>query len=197
MPLPSGTPVLTERRCVGGNINDSATTLSFTPAQMGIKSDVYKFCFAQYFGVFKAKCVYFHEGLSLQENIVPVVKVKLSKDVERVKFDIKLTYKGQNEGTVYIQRPLIEININFDELFGSDVQVKMDVKDTAGNEVGSVVESGFYNAVTKVISIPQNSMKVKQAIELNDGFRGDFIVTVLNADTNITLDKIILTAEID
>ena len=40
-------------------------------------------------------------------------------------------------------------------------------------------------------------MKVKQAIELNDGFRGDFIVTVLNADTNITLDKIILTAEID
>ena len=164
---------------------------------MGIKSDVYKFGFAQYFGVFKAKCVYFHEGLSLQENVVPVVKVKLSNDVERAKFDISLTYKGQNEGVVYIQRPLIEININFDELFGSDVQVKMDVKDTAGNEVGSVVESGFYNAVTKVISIPQNSMKVKQAIELNDGFRGDFIVTVLNADTNITLDKIILTAEID
>ena len=197
MSLPSGTPVLTERRCVGGNINDSATTMSFTPAQMGIKSDVYKFGFAQYFGVFKAKCVYFHEGLSLQENVVPVVKVKLSNDVERAKFDISLTYKGQNEGVVYIQRPLIEININFDELFGSDVQVKMDVKDTAGNEVGSVVESGFYNDVTKVISIPQNSMKVKQAIELNDGFRGDFIVTVLNADTNITLDKIILTAEID
>lgn len=197
MPLPSGTPVLTERRCVGGNINDSATTLSFTPAQMGIKSDVYKFGFAQYFGVFKAKCVYFHEGLSLQENIVPIVKVKLSKDVEQVKFDIKLTYKGQNEGTVYIQRPLIEININFEDLFGSDVHVKMDVKDIAGNEVGSVVESGFYNAVTKVISIPQNSMKVKQAIELNDGFSGDFVVSVLDAETNATLNKIKLTAEID
>ena len=141
--------------------------------------------------------MYFHEGLSLQENIVPIVKVKLSKDVEQVKFDIKLTYKGQNEGTVYIQRPLIEININFEDLFGSDVHVKMDVKDIAGNEVGSVVESGFYNAVTKVISIPQNSMKVKQAIELNDGFSGDFVVSVLDAETNATLNKIKLTAEID
>ncbi len=197
MPLPSGTPVLVERRCCAGNINDSANTISFTPAQLGIKSDVYKFSFAQGWGVFKAGCTYFHEGLSLQENIVPVVKVMLTKDTQKTKFDVKLTYKGNTDGTIYIQRPLIEITVNFDDLFGADVRMKLSITDKAGAEVGHIVDSPFYNAITGIITIPQSTVKIKQPIELNDSFSGEFVVTALDSETNATMDSITLTAEID
>lgn len=197
IPSPAGSVVLNERRCVAGNINNSTHTISFTPEQLGIKSDLYKFSFAQNFGLFKAGKVYFHEGLSLQENLVPVVKVKLSKDTQTAKFSLNLTYKGATEGIVYIQRPFIEVNLNFDDLFGSDVQIKMVIKDAVGNVVAEPVESSFYNGTTKVITIPQNSMKVKLPIELREGFNGDFTVTALDANTNVTLGSLTLTAEID
>ena len=197
MSAPAGTSVLSERRCMAGNINESATTISFSPEQMGIKADVYKFGFAQNFGVFKAGCVYFHEGLSLQEDIVPIVKVQLTKDIDRAKYNVSLTYKGAESGTVYTLRPGIEINVNFDDLFGSEVQVKMKVTDSQGDVVGEPLDSPFYNSVTKVITIPQNSMKIKQMIELKEGLSGQFTVTALDADTNATLSTITLNAEID
>ena len=191
-----GTVVLNERRCQGGDVNDSTNTISMTPSFAGFRSDMYKIGFARNFAVFKAGTTYFHEGLSPQENIVPIVRVTLIKEVNKPKCTLSLTYKGATSGTIYVLRPYIEINADFYELFNNDVHVKMDVRDKNGNVIGEVVESSFYNDTTKILTIHSGSERIKQAIELQEEYVGDVVITLYDAETGQTLDSIILTAEI-
>ena len=118
--------VLEESRMIAGNLNESENTLSFTPAQLGLNDAVMKFCFAKGFTVFKRGEVYYHEGLSLQENIVPMISVRLQEEKERHEFAIQLRYKDQMGGTVYSRRPIIDINIYFEDLFVDDEYTPQD-----------------------------------------------------------------------
>ncbi len=193
---PAGTVYLNERRCQAGDINDSPNTISMAPAYAGFQTDLYKIAFARNFAVFKAGLIYFHEGLSPQENVVPVVRVKLTKDVEQSRCTITLTYKGATSGTIYVQRPFIEVNSEFYELFNTDVYVKMDIKDKAGNIIGEVVESSYYNDVAKILTIHPTTAKIKQPIELREDYAGDVVITIYDAETGKTLDILNLKADI-
>lgn len=77
---PMGSDVsLEESRLLVGNLNDSEDTLSFTPEELGLDAEVMKLCYAKNFTVFRKGEVFYHEGLSLQENVVPVITVQLQK----------------------------------------------------------------------------------------------------------------------
>ena len=193
---PMGTVYLNERRCQAGDINDSPNTISMAPSFAGFESDLYKIAFARNFAVFKAGITYFHEGLSPQENVVPVVKVKLTKDIKQSNCKITLTYKGLKSGEIYIQRPFIEINSEFYRLFDDPVFVKMDIRDKSGNTIGEVVESPCYNDTTKILTIHSTSAKLKQPIELKEDYAGDVVVTIYDAETGKTLDVLNLKADI-
>lgn len=193
--VPTGSVFLNERRCQAGDINDTPNTISMAPSFAGFKSDLYKIAFARNFAVFKAGLTYFHEGLSPQENVVPIVKVKLTKDSLKPHCKITLSYKGATSGEVYIQRPFIEINSEFDQLFG-DAYIKMDICDKAGNIVGEVVESACYNDTTKILTIHPTSAKIKQPIELKEDYAGDVVITIYDAETGKTLDALNLKADI-
>ena len=92
--------VLEESRMLAGNLNDSPDTLSFTPAQFGAKISAMKLVYAKDYTVFRRGEVYYHEGLSLQENIVPIITVKLQEEKQRQHYRVSLTYKDKTEGTV-------------------------------------------------------------------------------------------------
>lgn len=71
--------VLEESRVLAGNLNETSDTVSFTPTQLGEDIAVMKLSYAKDFTVFKRGEVYFHEGLSLQENVVPIIKIDLQE----------------------------------------------------------------------------------------------------------------------
>ena len=75
---PPGNWWLIKKRCLVGQGTAGDYCLSFTPEQLGIRSDAPSFVFARQYGVFQANTRYFHEGLSLQENLVPVLLIKLA-----------------------------------------------------------------------------------------------------------------------
>lgn len=188
--------VLEERRMIAGNLNESENTLSFTPAQLGLNDAVMKFCFAKGFTVFKRGEVYYHEGLSLQENIVPMISVRLQEEKERHEFTIQLRYKDKMEGTVYSRRPIIDINVYFEDLFVDDVNIRLKIVGDNGSIIGKPEESKFYNNMTELVNIPAGVSKVRQPISIDDEYVGtSVIVTALDTETNATLSTLKLNFE--
>ncbi len=184
--------VLSERRCIAGNLNDSPETISLTPEQIGIKADVFKFAFPKGYGVYVANKTYFHEGLSLQENIVPVVKVVLQKRQEDNQITYSITYRDE---TVRIYRPRLTLRATAPILFAGDVHVRLEIKDPTGNIRGRVSESEAYNEIDDTITLHVGE-DVKVPVEIDGYMEGKLIVSMINADNRQLLTKLELNTDL-
>lgn len=195
-PVGSGV-VLEESRMTAGNLNESEDILSFTPKELGVEADVMKFCYAKSFTVFRKGEVYYHEGLSLQENVVPLINIQLQEERTRNQFKLELKYKDKTSGTIYTRRPVIDINVYTEQLFSDDVNIRITVQDANGNKVGEPTEK-LYNDLTQTVVIPSGVTKARQTIVIDDEYTGDsIIITALDADTNATLSTLKLNFEND
>ena len=195
---PKGSDIsIEESRVIAGNLNDSNDTLSITPVQIGDDIEVMKLSYAKDYTVFTRGEIYYHEGLSLQENVVPIIKVKLQEDKKRQSFQVTLSYKGKNGGTIFSRRPLIDINTTFANLFADDVIMKLKVTGENNSEIGEA-EDRFYDSVTGLIRIPSGATNVRQLINIRDEYHGNTVtITALDAETNATLSTLRLNFEND
>lgn len=191
---PAGSNIcLEESRCMVGSLNEAENTLSFTPQQLGIDSDLMKIAFAKNFTVFKANEKYYHEGLSLQENVVPIVGLQFKEEQAQEAFSVTLKYKGASSGTVRTFGPIIDVAIAFGSLFSEDVNFKLKVQDLAGNVIGQSTESNFYDDATEIIHVSAGTTSFRQRIEINEDFNDNqFVVLALDSNTNAQLAKLIL-----
>jgi hypothetical protein len=192
---PNGTIVLSLRRCLAGDLDTSTNTLEFTPQQIGVKADVPRFAFAKSFCIFTKGKNYFHEGLSLEENIVPIVSVGLLKEHAEMPYQLTLSYKNN---TVRVLRPRIDFNLKFtDNILGEDLYLKLIVTDSGGKIVGHAVQSSFYDEVTEVMKIPQGSSQLRQTFEVEEGISGNITITALSAKTEATVATLELKTDLD
>lgn len=192
---PAGDVLLEESRLLAGMLNDSPLTLSFSPAQLGADIPVMKLVYAKDYTLFRKGDVYFHEGLSLQENVVPIITVGLQEEHSRQQCKLTLQYKGKDSGTVYTRRPLIDINTFFPDLFSEDVLVR--IKVTGDNDaVVGYPEDKFYDAVTELVNIPSGAAMVRQPVAIDEDYAGQHLtITALDPETNATLSVLKLNFE--
>jgi hypothetical protein len=189
--------VLEESRVLAGNLNETSDTVSFTPTQLGEDIAVMKLSYAKDFTVFKRGEVYFHEGLSLQENVVPIIKIDLQEKKEKSQFSLSLTYKGKTDGTIFTRRPIINIIAHFTNLFAEDVSIKLKVTGD-NNQVIGTPEGMLYNDVTECIDISPSIEQCRQLICIDDEYQGNTVtITALDAETNATLSTLKLNFEND
>ena len=189
--------VLTESRMLAGSINDSEYTLTFAPSELGANVSAMKLSYAKNFTVFTNGEVYFHEGLSLQENVVPMITVKLQEEKKQQTFHVELKYKGKTDGTVYSRRPMIDINTTFSDLFADDVNIKLVISGDNSVVIGKP-EGKFYNDVTELVDIPSGATAIRQPISIEDEYSGScIIITALHPETNATLSTLKLNFEND
>ena len=187
--------VLEESRVVAGNLNDSPYVISFTPEDLGINAPVMKFCYAKDFTSFVKGELYYHEGLSLQENVVPQISIQLQDTKKQQDYNVELAYKGKTSGTIYNLRPLIDINTTFADLFADDVHIVLLVTDEHGNQVGNP-EGRAYNDVTELIDIPTGATQLRQPLSISESYTGKVIVVkALDATTKAMLSEIKLNFE--
>lgn len=191
---PAGSNIcLKESRCLVGNLNESGDTLTFTPDQLGIDGEFMKIAYAKNFTVFIKNKKYFHEGLSLQENVVPIVSVKFKEDKPQETFSVALKYKGAMGGTVHALRPIIDVTIHSSSLFAGDVNFKIKVQDQNGNVIGQAVQSSFYDEATEIMHISAGTTACRQPIEIDENFDGNqFVVVALDTKTNVQLSRLVL-----
>ena len=195
---PAGSDIiLEESRVLAGNINESQYTLTLTPDDLGANINVMKISYAKNFTVFSRGDVFYHEGLSLQENVVPIITVKLQEEKKQQAFHVDLLYKGKKEGTVYSRRPIIDINTTFSDLFADDVNIRITISGDNGEIIGKP-EGKFYNNVTELVDVPSGATAIRQPISIKDDYHGGSItITALHPETNATLSTLKLNFEND
>lgn len=194
---PFGNNILLEKsRLLAGNINESADTLSFSPSELGSAIPLNKITYAKAFTTIKKGEVYFHEGLSIQENVVPLISIELQEEKKKQTFRISLKYKDKTEGTVHTFRPLIDISAEFEELFNEDVSLKLKITNEVGNIIGKVETSNFFDELSQQIIIPFGCKQIRQSIGIDEDYHGNIIcITALDSETNVTLSTLKLNFE--
>ena len=171
---PEGTWLLSKRRCRLGTSLATAEGVRVVPAGLlGVLGPVKDVALATGFRVFAAGSAFFHEGLSLQECIVPTVTLSLG-----------VTPKGENVGVAYVEvtyrhtkfsQRIFVVKLKFSSLLQShvDVQVAVIAPGAAGSaaQVGRAADSDARDPATGLIRL-KTGVEEAVAIRVDDEFDG-------------------------
>lgn len=170
---PVGEWSLEKSRCLAGKGLVSDNAISFSSTNIGITSSIEQFQFLKNYAVFEKNTQYFHEGISLQEAIVPIIEISMSKASEQSGIEITLTYKGKTEGEVTTLRPVIDLMCFQEGNMGLDpISIKIEAISN-GDIIGEPKGSEEVNSLTKLVEVyPSRAHKIP--IALRDDFEGNF-----------------------
>ena len=137
------------------------------------------------FGTFAKAAPYFHEGLSLQECVLPVLTVDMraAEEEKPSKMEVQLSYKGGATEKITMLRPMIEMAVFQSDMFGESLE--MHVEAWAGKKlVGEVGTSEHVNPATGLVRIkPGQAIKVQ--LKMDEEFRGSFEVRAYDPVTAV------------
>lgn len=170
---PAGTWLKSKRRCrIGTQTTASPAVLTMKTSHVGLTAPVPDFAVPRGFRVFTDGPGYFHEGMSLQECLVPVISVRLRasqpatgergkvsihyKDrFTTLRFSVKLRCEGGNE----------------------PVPVKIEILDASSKDtrvVGAVLDSDVTDALTGATMVPPG-VDVPVVVEIDESRVGSAI----------------------
>ncbi|MFD3000431.1 PglZ domain-containing protein [Pontibacter toksunensis] len=188
---PKGEWLMAKSRSLAGKGAASDYTLSFLPEQIGTKSTVEFFSFLRDFAVFEKNTTYFHEGVSLQENVVPVMVLTNQKARKQKKVEVNVTYKGKSGGFITTRRPLIEISSFIEGELGLEPVVIRVEALANGQIVGVAASDEKVNETTNLVEImPGQACKIP--IDMQPEFEGEFEIKLTDPVTSLTLASITL-----
>ncbi len=165
--------------------------IGFSPEEIGIKSGVKSYVFLKNYAVFEKNTTYFHEGISLQENIVPVMVLTSHKSKKEKKVQVNITYKGKTSGYITTRRPFMEITSFLNGELGLEpFSIRMEA--LANNQiVGKPGSHEHVNEVSNLLEIiPGQAYKIP--LEMDSEFEGSFEVRLSDPVTNKTFASITL-----
>lgn len=182
---PPGNWLMVKSRSLAGSGAAPGYGLGFTPEEIGVKSDVKTFVFLKNYAVFEKNTTYFHEGISLQENIVPIMVLTAHKVKKEKKVQVNLTYKGKASGIITSRRPSMEITGFLDGELGLEpIAVRMEAI-ANGLIVGKPGSGEYVNEISNDLEIiPNQAYKIP--LEMNIDFEGSFEVRLSDPVTNKT-----------
>jgi hypothetical protein len=139
VPKPAGEWAVSKRRCLlGRSLSPASGTLTIKAQQAGIQGDPEELCIPTGFKVFTAGDGYFHEGVSLQETIVPVVVAHLTGSVPaQGRREISIRYKSDR-----FTARVIGLKVTCSGLdFGEPVRVRIEAHDGSSAKASIVGEA--------------------------------------------------------
>lgn len=188
---PTGEWVLEKSRCIAGKGLQSEHGLTFTASEIGVNSPIQQFQFLKNFAVFEKNTQYFHEGISLQEAIVPIIEISFKNINVQSGVEITLTYKGKSEGEVTTRRPIIDLMCFQEGNMGLDpISIKIEAISNA-KVIGEPSGAEEVNNITRLVEVfPQGAHKIPLALE--DDFEGKFEVVASDPVTGKIYSTLIL-----
>lgn len=192
VPKPSGNWLKVKDRSLLGSGSASPGTVLFPKEHVGIRGDFATYAVPRSFATFSARVPYFHEGLSLQECVLPALRVLLTKEAESASggFEVQVSYKAGKTSQITTLRPMIDISVFKQGLFQADqIEVRLEAwaKDLAsGGEkiVGEPASSEPVNPATGNVQItPGHAIKVP--LKMDEDFAGSFELRVVDPETRI------------
>lgn len=193
VPKPSGDWLQVKDRCLLGSGSANPGSIVFSKEEVGIEGDFESYAVPRSFGTFSRRVPYFHEGLSLQECVLPVIVVQLSKETPAKPsgIEVQISYKAGKSNQVTTRLPLIDLSVFAGDIFESgEIELRLEAwgrDPTTGQDrlVGEPAASDHVHPATGLVRV-KPGQAVKLPIRLEEGFNGAFEVRVYDPETRLT-----------
>jgi len=188
---PAGEWQMVKSRSLAGSGATPDYGLGFSSEEIGVKSDIKNFVFLKNYAVFEKNTTYFHEGISLQENIVPVMVLTAQKSRKEKTIQVNLAYKGKTTGTITTRTPSMEVTCFVESDLGFDpITIRMEA---IANDL-VIGKPGFSEQVNEVSNLLEvvSGQAYKIPLEMNADFEGNFEVRLSDPVTDKTYASITL-----
>jgi hypothetical protein len=192
VPKPSGDWLQVKDRCLLGSGSANPAVAMFNRQEVGIRGDFESYAVPRSYGTFNKRLPYFHEGLSLQECVLPVIAVSLKKAAAAApaSIEVQISYKGGKTNQVTTRLPLIDVSVFAGDIFESgEMELRLEAwgKDPAtGQErvIGEPASSEHVHPATGLVRV-KPGQAIKVPIRLEEGFSGSFEVRVYDPETRV------------
>jgi len=196
-PKPPGEWITQKTRCLLGKGEAESHNLVFDAKEVGIPGAVQSYAVPRGLVPYSRGQIYFHEGLSLQECVLPCLTVKLEstdRGGQHLKMpQVTLSYRQGKIDKITSRRPVVDLSWPDAELFPeeSEHEVAIEAIDSSGEIIGVAGTGQAVNPATGCVRIKPGSA-VSVGLKMNDDFSGNFKVRVLEPTTNATLAEMSL-----
>lgn len=196
-PKPTGNWVIQKSRCLLGEGEPESHNLVFAAADVGIPGDVRNYAVPKTLVPYAKGQIYYHEGLSLQECVLPCLTVRLESAAHAKKrsqpMRLTLTYRQGKTDKITSRRPVVDLAWPEAELFneGNEREVAIEALDSSGNIVGVTGAGQAVNPATGCVRMKPGSA-VSVTLRMEDSYEGNFKVRVTDPTTNATLAELSL-----
>ena len=190
---PPGEWPLKKRRCHLGTGEESTGTVRFTTKELSIPTDAPSFIVPKSLATFSKGNGYFHEGLSLQESLVPRLVVNFAKTAQSQRVsknpEIELSYKKKK-----VYQRIFSINISWPgtpDMFSDGSEFKL-VALQNKIEIGYPTSGDNVDPSSGFVKMKQGE-SIKMNIRLNDDAQeGPIHIKAIHPETDLTIDSLAL-----
>lgn len=194
---PAGTWVnVHERMLLGDGVSDAANSV-IAAASLGITGDFAQVAIPRALTAYRAGVRYFHGGASLQEAVVPVLRVRLQPVVPSVSQGPRLTISYKRGATrITTQRPVVELTAEPGDLFstGAPIEVLIEAHDRKGHVVGEASPGAAVNPATRLVAITPGTT-VQVTLKMSMDYEGKVIMKALDPVTLTAFHTLELTTD--
>ena len=185
--MPLGTWALNKRRSLLGSfLRDKKNSVLLKPEQVGIQTDATDFALAPGFSVYVSDATYFHEGVSLQECIVPVIELRVKGAVPAAgkKQQIEIRYRSNR-----FTSQVIGLKVRYDSMFGEPLSIRLEAYDAAnpkGAPIGEAADSEARDENTHEVLLQPNQ-EANIPLLISSEFHGEAVeIRALSSDRQVT-----------
>lgn len=172
---PEGNWSINKRRVkLGSTIRERPGSLVFKSSLLGIQTDAQDFCVPVGFSVYASGTNYFHEGLSLQECIVPVLELRPIGRPESggKQQQIEIRY-GKGKFTSQV----IGLKIYYGSMFNEPLRIRLEAFDAAepkGVPIGEAADCAARDENTHEVNLAPNT-ETDVPLLIDPDFKGNAI----------------------
>jgi hypothetical protein len=193
-PRPSGTWLVEKSRCMLGQGQADSANIVMKRGELGIPGDFKDFAAPKTLVPYSRGQIYYHEGLSLQECVLPCLTVRLEVADKKVKKSalprLTLTYRQGKSDRITMLRPVVDLAWPQGSLISeeNEIEVTIEAVDSKGKIVGWVGAGQSVNPATGGVRI-QPGAALAVGLSMEADFSGNFTVRVLDS-TNVLLAEL-------
>ena len=180
-------------RMVVGEGDGDIHNFSIPVSKLGVRASFSKMGGPRSMAPYRAGVLFFHGGLSLQEAIVPVLKIRFAQAVQALDSPVEVTIvrKGGASRKVTSRLPVFVVSAAKGDMFSSDqtVELRIDAVDREGRVVGEPRQGEGVDPSTNTITLSTGSSR-DITLRMTEEFEGKFQVRVLNPATMTAYDSL-------
>jgi hypothetical protein len=194
VPKPPGEWLIQKSRCLLGHGTPDGSNLVFPRQQVGIPGDFEDYAAPKHLVPYSHGQLYYHEGLSLQECVLPCLSVDLKLPTQKKALPaLLLSYRQGKTDKITSRRPVLDLAWSQVDAFAEEqeIEVAVEAVDSKGNTVGWVGSGQTINPATQGVRIRPGQI-VNVGLRMEDAFSGSFTVRALDPATQAVITDLCL-----